>query len=628
MSSSREKKAPEGNPRKGGEQANKGQGKEPRPSRQDERAKRGPRPITGIATLTIGKPADLNVVARQLEAYWAGKEHMGPISKWIVHPELQMDPISIETFTKEEYDLMDESERKTTKDTAAKLMVQERFERRNRMLAQYAHIQQQLSQELTDRVEATPEYEAVHKARDPIGLWKLVMNCVYVRDSGIDELDMTKSVEAYMALKQRPDETVGDYKRRHIAVAHGMEVTYEQSVRRSQAGSESIYIPQHSLLAPAMQAAHFLRGLGPQYDGMKDHIYNSARLDDRPGPSTVQEVFELATNWQITSAGKQTSVEAYVFSTKTDELRQHGNKDKSKGAAKGGGAKTVGAKGGDGKASESKPKGKGGGKEWPCGCCGKTGHKAHECPVKQDPRYKAVMAEIADDKGTTKATRVSASQGAELARQQLEMLTDTMAYVNQTILPAGEHEDLVESLEDMPLLEPLSDDESDDEQSEDDPIEERQAGTDRAQSPHETAPEPAQAEASTIMSTRLEKPFLIGFDSMSNINITDNFDLLEDPIKLSSSPTWNTSEGTTKATITHVGTFEGVPLLYSSGMQGTVLSPHQLRKAACTIKTIGNYDSHVVTFPTGRDMHFLPGNDGLYQCQITPVVNVTTVNGN
>ena len=87
MPSSRERKAPEGNNKRRGDQASRREEHTARPARQEERSRRGLKPISGIVVLAPGKPADLIAAAEQFENLWSTKG-MGKTAHWITDEKL------------------------------------------------------------------------------------------------------------------------------------------------------------------------------------------------------------------------------------------------------------------------------------------------------------------------------------------------------------------------------------------------------------------------------------------------------------------------------------------------------------------------------------------------------------
>ena len=221
------------------------------------------------------------------------------------------------------------------------------------------------------------------------------------------------------------------------------------------------------------------------------------------------------------------------------------------------------------------------------------------------------MAEIASGPKPTVNATATDDRASELARMQLEMLTDTLgsARVSETYLSADLHADLLERLpEEFPEpMEPAAD-EPDDE-------------------PNEPAEQGEAPETAVVAATHRNPLMTIGYDTMANINLIKDVELISERTRLPQSFAWRTSEGTTNALITHKGMFEGVLVYFSERADDNILSASVLRTHGCQFECTKDLSEITITFPTGRVMSFKPRN-GLYQCHIYPVANVTTIDNN
>ena len=121
---------------------------------------------------------------------------MGVISYWIKDPKLELPPLQKISLREAETEGWDEGTKKYAKVQAVERYMSERAEREQQLQTQYANINQQLSTELMDHLEAKPEYVDVDEKKDPIALWKLVIGCVYVRPTGIDQLDIASAINS------------------------------------------------------------------------------------------------------------------------------------------------------------------------------------------------------------------------------------------------------------------------------------------------------------------------------------------------------------------------------------------------------------------------------------------------
>jgi hypothetical protein len=183
---------------------------------------------------SLNRAVEVHVVADQLQNFWAGKAGMGVISYWIKDPKLELPPLQKISLREAETEGWDEGTKKYAKVQAVERYMSERAEREQQLQTQYANINQQLSTELMDHLEAKPEYVDVDEKKDPIALWKLVIGCVYVRPTGVDQLDIVAAMNTYMSIKQGPHETLSDYKHRFVSYAQALEVMWERQVTKAQ----------------------------------------------------------------------------------------------------------------------------------------------------------------------------------------------------------------------------------------------------------------------------------------------------------------------------------------------------------------------------------------------------------
>ena len=244
--------------------------------------------------------------------------------------------------------------------------------------ALYAVIWGQLSYESEEAIKLDPNWAAIERSKDPLALYKRLLEVHRTANSGFTVEDKRKSREEYSRMRQQSSETITQFKERFLQSLDAMK-----ACGQDRPSDED-------------QAADFVNKLdNGRYAKFKTDLINNNTLGVGVFPQTLIEAFTLASRYVVAINSRNTqytqSNEA-VFVSQTKQPAQQRQTAQSK------------------KSTEKKPnnpnsnisekkqekKNPAGGKKakGACHLCGKSGHFMLDCNLLQE--CKAIIAERND----------------------------------------------------------------------------------------------------------------------------------------------------------------------------------------------------------------------------------------
>jgi len=153
--------------------------------------------------------------------------------------------------------------------------------------ALYAVIWGKLSHESEETIKQDPNWRAIEKSKDPLRLYKRLLDVQRTANTGFTVENKRKSREEFNKLRQQPYETITQFK------------------ERFNLSLESMTACGQDLPSDEDYAAEFVAKLdNTRYTGFKTELRNNNVLGIGTFPDSVVEAFKLASKYVVSTNAK------------------------------------------------------------------------------------------------------------------------------------------------------------------------------------------------------------------------------------------------------------------------------------------------------------------------------------